>query len=343
MIEILMECVSDSIYFKDLGGKFVMVSRAKALNSNTTPEAMLGKTDFDFLPSEEAERSWLDDRKVIETAQPIRDKVEKITRQDGREVWVLVNKAPWRNEKGEIIGVIGISRDITKRIEIERHILNMLSIATHDLRSPLVSIESIVKLLIRESFGKIDDSVKATLIDLFNRVRNLTKIVNQYLAKSSLIQAEIPEKEKLDLREDIIDPILDELFSEIQENQILIDSRLGSIPGKRIIIEANKNWLRIVYRNLFSNAIKYGGRGCTIAFGFEEMDEYYRLNVYNSGSVVPEENRIKIFEKFYSTESSGIGLWIIRDLIRKHGGDMWYESPDGHSNFIFTIPKEKEG
>ncbi len=344
MTKALMGCVPDSIYFKDLEGKFVMVSETKAVNSNVTVEEMVGKTDFDFMSLEEAEKAYLDDRKVVESGESIRDKIEKITRQDGKESWVSVTKAPWKNENEEIIGIIGISRDATRRIEIEKHILNMLSTATHDLRGPLASIEATIKLLIWGSFGKIDDSVKATLQDVFERVKKSTRIVNEYLSKSSLMHAEIPPKENLDLREDIIDIILDEFANEIQENQITIDNKLGAIPGNRITIKANKNWIRIVYRNLIGNAIKYGGGSCVIAFGFEDAGGYYKLNVYNSGSAVAEEEQHKIFEKFYSvaSKSSGIGLWIIRNLIRKHGGDMWYEeSLDGHPNFVFTLPKEE--
>ncbi len=344
MLMALMEFIPDSIYFKDLEGKFIMVSKAKAANSNVAAEEMTGKTDFDFMSLEEAEKSYSDEQKIIGTGQSIRDKVEKITRSDGNENYVSVSKAPWRNENGEIVGVIGISRDATERVETEKHIVNMLNIATHDLRGPLISIEATIKLLIRGSFGKIiDDSVKATIEDVFERVKKLTKIVNEYLSKSSLIHAEIPPKEILDLREDIIDPILDEFANEIKDDQITIDSKLGAIPGDRIAIKANKSWLRIVYRNLIGNAIKYGGNGCAIAFGFEDAGSYYKLNVYNNGPAVSEEEQEKIFEKFYSagSKSSGIGLWIIRNLIRKHGGDMWHEnSLDGHPNFIFSIPKE---
>lgn len=339
----LMEHIPDSIYIKDLDGKFVMVSKAKAVNSNVAVEEMVGKTDFDFMPLEEAEKSYLDDQSVIESGKPLLDKIEKITRPDGTENWVSATKAPRRNKDNETVGIIGISRDMTRRVEAEKHILNMLSIATHDLRGPLVSVESTLKLLIRGSFGKIDDSVKATLEDVLERVKKITRIVNEYLSKSSLMYAKIPPKADLDLREDIIDHILDEFANEIQENQITIDSKLGAIPGDRIIIKANKNWIRIIYRNLLSNAIKYGGNGCVIAFGFEDAGDHYKLNVYNNGPCIPEEERAKIFEKFYSkgSKGSGIGLWIIRDLIRKHGGDMWYEETfDGHPNFVFSAPKE---
>ena len=339
MMKALMCNTLDLVYFKDINGRFVAVSNACAAYVDASIADMIGKTEFDFLPQQKAEELLIEDRKIIETGEAVKDKIERRTFLSGKEIWISVTKVPWRDESGRILGIIGICRDVTERIENERHVLDMISIATHDIRGPLISLGSTIKLLIRGTFGLIDDSVRVTLSDLFSRIQNLEKIVGEYLCKSSLMNIKMPEKEYLDLRQDIIDPILSEFFTEIEEQDIKIDNRLGAIPGNRIIIRANANWIRIVYRNLLRNAIKYAVSGY-IAFGFEEEEDHYRLNVFNSGPPVPEEKREKIFEMFESQSGTGLGLAISRNLIRKHGGNMWYESTkDDHSNFIFTVPK----
>ena len=167
-------------------------------------------------------------------------------------------------------------------------------------------------------------------------------MVGEYLTKSSVMSSnEIGRKEILDLREDIIDPIIGEFSQEIERGEIQIDNRLGGIPGDKIFVSANKNWLGIVYRNLFSNAIRYTPKGGTIAYGFEDQGKMYRLNVFNNGQPIPAEKRKSIFEMFESEDSSGIGLPVIRELVRRHGGDLWCEeSHGGHPNFVFTLPKE---
>jgi two-component system sensor histidine kinase KdpD len=207
------------------------------------------------------------------------------------------------------------------------------------MRAPVSSIGSMIKLLARGAFGSIDESVKVTLLDISARMIRLEKLLSEYLCKSSVMSIKMPEKEYIDLRQDIIDPILAEVLTEIEESKIRIDNRLGAIPGNKIIIKANARWIKIVYRNLIRNAIKYASSG-HIAFGFEDMGDSYKLNVYNSGPPVPEDRRATIFEKFESTDSTGLGLAICRNLIHKHGGDMWYENTwDNHPNFVFTIPK----
>jgi PAS domain S-box-containing protein len=339
MMRALMLSIPDLVYFKDAKGRFVSVSNTCALYANASINDIVGKTDFDFLPRDQAEELSIEDGKIMQTGEAVKDKIERRKCPSGKEIWVSVTKAPWKNEDGDVVGIIGVCRDVTERFENERHILDMISIATHDIRGPLISLGSTIKLLIRGTFGFIDESVKVTLTDLSSRIQNLEKIVSEYLCKSSLMNVKMPEKEYLDLRQDIIDPILSEFFSEIEENDIKIDNRLGAIPGNRIIIRANANWIRIVYRNLLRNAIRYAVSG-HIAFGFEEMEKHYRLNVYNSGPPVPEEKREKIFEMFESKSGTGLGLAISRSLILKHGGDMWYETTENnHPNFIFTIPK----
>jgi PAS domain S-box-containing protein len=338
----LLRHSEDSIFFKDMDGRFVLVSEAKARRSAVRWEDMIGKTDFDFLPQEEARKCRDDEIFIMETGESLVDKEEELTRLDGSKSWISVSKFPWKNMDEETIGVIGISRDITKRKKLENHILRMLSIATHDMRSPIVSIALTIKLLSRGRFGEVSKSVKQTLNDVFNRMIRLEKIVGEYLTRSSVMSSsEIGKKELLDLREDIIDPILGEFSQEIIQGDIQIDNRLGGIPGDKIIVSANRNWLAIVYRNLLSNAITYTGKGGVIAYGFEDDGKMYRLNVYNSGKSIPPEKRDSIFEMFESENSSGIGLPVCRELVRRHGGDLWCEeSPDGHPNFVFTLPKE---
>ena len=119
LLQTLMDSIPDSIYFKNEENKFVMVNKAKAAHSNVKPEEMIGKTDFDFLPDEQAKKAFEDDEEVIRTGRFIINKIEKLTSVDGSVRWVSVTKIPRFDVEGNIIGTMGISRDITewKRLE----------------------------------------------------------------------------------------------------------------------------------------------------------------------------------------------------------------------------------
>ncbi|KYK31077.1 MAG: hypothetical protein AYK22_02725 [Thermoplasmatales archaeon SG8-52-3] len=119
LLQTLMDSIPDSIYFKDGENKFVMVNKAKAARSNVKPEDMVGKTDFDFLPEEEARKAFEDDEEVMKTGKFIINKVERLTSVNGTEKWVSVTKFPRFDNDGNIIGSMGISRDITEIKKLE--------------------------------------------------------------------------------------------------------------------------------------------------------------------------------------------------------------------------------
>jgi len=151
----LMENISDHIYFKDKKKRFVRVNKAKAEYLRITTEKMIGKTDFDFSPREIAKQSSVDDDLVIETGKPIIDKVEEIVHSDKTEHWASTTKVPWYNREGKIIGLIGISRDITDRVRSERlqQVLYNISKAAN---SP-ISLDQLYPL-IHQELGSIIDT-----------------------------------------------------------------------------------------------------------------------------------------------------------------------------------------
>jgi len=119
LLQTLMDSIPDSIYFKDEQNKFIMVNKAKASHNNTNPQKMIGKTDFDFLPMNQAQKAFEDDEEVLKTGKFIINKIEKITNPNNATRWVSVTKIPRFDTEGNIIGTMGISRDITeiKRLE----------------------------------------------------------------------------------------------------------------------------------------------------------------------------------------------------------------------------------
>jgi PAS domain S-box-containing protein len=113
LLKTLMDNIPDSVYFKDDQNRFILVNKAKAEHSNVTPEEMIGKTDFDFLPQEQAQRILEDENAIIRSGQRIINKLECVSHDNGSERWVSLTKIPRYSEDGEIIGTMGISRNVT--------------------------------------------------------------------------------------------------------------------------------------------------------------------------------------------------------------------------------------
>jgi PAS domain S-box-containing protein len=116
ILSALMDNLADSIYFKDLQSRFIMVNRALAKRFGLKqPAGAVGKTDFDFFSEEHARAAFLDERNVLETGQAIMGKEEKETWPDRPVTWASTTKMPWYGLNGELIGTFGISRDVTPR------------------------------------------------------------------------------------------------------------------------------------------------------------------------------------------------------------------------------------
>lgn len=233
-------------------------------------------------------------------------------------------------------------------VGLNQKILNMLKITSHDIRGSLISLSATLKLLNRGYYGKMDEGVADRLKELSSKTHSLIGMTEEYLGRALSMDEEIEKEEKIvDLMQDVINPVLEELSPELKDHHLLIDN---SFTARRISIRAGWIWVKTIFRNLLKNAIKYGEKGCMIALGFEDHGSSYQLNVYNSGNPIPAEYRDTLFSKFVHignrgegnghAEGMGLGLHLIKKIIQKQGGDIWYEAKKDGSNFVFTFPSE---
>jgi diguanylate cyclase (GGDEF)-like protein/PAS domain S-box-containing protein len=162
IINAMMNSITDNIYFKDLQSRFIRINKALSENFGIKdPEEAIGKTDFDFFSEEHAKQAYNDEQRIIATGEPAVDIEEKETFRDKKDRWVSTTKMPFYNEKGELIGTFGISRDITERkliehkLEKEKSLINSLmekipeSIYFKDLQSRFIRINKALS----ENFG----------------------------------------------------------------------------------------------------------------------------------------------------------------------------------------------
>jgi diguanylate cyclase (GGDEF)-like protein/PAS domain S-box-containing protein len=119
----LMNNITDSIFFKDLSSRFIRINRACAIKHGIeNPEEVIGKTDFDFFSEEHAKQAFEDEQEVIKTGKPIIDFEEKETYEDREDRWASTSKLPWYDENNNMIGIFGITRDITDKRKAEEKV-----------------------------------------------------------------------------------------------------------------------------------------------------------------------------------------------------------------------------
>lgn len=226
-------------------------------------------------------------------------------------------------------------------------VLKLLMVMSHDLRGSLLSVGSGLHLLSRGFFGGLDERASEKACDLYSRLRSLAGITEDFLGKAFSLTEEIElNNETLDLMRDILAPILEEVSAEARDKSVAIEIHPNICPERSLQVKADPVWLGTVFRNLLRNAIKYARRGSVIRIGVRTKDKDYKINVYNDGQPVPEQFRPKLFDRFArfqchraATSGMGLGLYLIRDIVHKHGGRIWYQPRENGSNFVFTLPR----
>lgn len=113
LFQTLLKTIPDSVYFKDNHHRFILVNPAKAKHCNTNASEMVGQTDFEYYSKEIAESIHEDEKRIMRTGEPLVNKVKKIKRPDGTFHWISETKVPWFDQEGDIIGIMGVSRDVS--------------------------------------------------------------------------------------------------------------------------------------------------------------------------------------------------------------------------------------
>lgn len=267
----------------------------------------------------------------------------------GRKMTAKANLAKVRNSSGHVVGVVMVLNDVTREKEIERARTEFVSVASHELRTPMAAIREAVSLIMEGITGPVNEK-QLKFLDMAKRnIDRLTGIINDLLDLSKI------ESGKLVLSRALTDPydIIEEIFitfepSAQEKGLSLLKTPRDHLP--KIMVDRDK--MNQVLGNLVANAIKFTPKGGMITIGArthpgrEKELEFY---VQDSGIGIEKKDFAKLFQKFQQLDSSlsrvaggtGLGLAISKEIVELHGGRIWVESELGKgSTFRVLIPVE---
>jgi PAS domain S-box-containing protein len=162
MLRSIIDSLPDMIYVKDTNGRFQVVNQALAqLLGLPSPDAVIGKSDFDFFPYELAAHYQADEQSLIESGAVLRDKEELVFDSDGTQHWLVTTKVPLRDHKGRVVRLVGRGQDITdrkiaeaERQRLQEELIEAQQVALQELSTPLIPISDTV--LVMPLIGRID-------------------------------------------------------------------------------------------------------------------------------------------------------------------------------------------
>ena len=368
LMRLLLDNLLDFVYIKDLQSRFILANNAVAKYMGASdPQEVIGKDDREFHPPEEAETFLKDERQVIQTGEPIVNKYETNTdRQTGQLMQVLTTKLPYRDASGQIIGTIGISRDVTALTEAEqlRHDNELLETAlekerelsalkvdfmatvAHEFRTPLTIILTSSAML-NQYWERLSEDVRRKKLDSIEaQVDHLEKMLDQL---SLNIRA---ERGYLNF-----DPIWVNVVELSERVAAQVQPLLGEQHSLKVVHQGDIDTVfldgELIYHvliNLVSNAIKYSPEGGQISIALSITAGQITVRVQDQGIGIPAGDQERLFDPFFrgsnigTIRGTGSGLSIVKEIVNLHSGSIQIESqPDQGATFIITLPTAQNG
>lgn len=354
LLRTLIDSIPDYIFVKDTQNRFIMVNDTVLAGSGLkTKEDILGKTDFDFFPADIAQAFYEDEQHVMATGQAILGKEEaSVHLRTGQPIWYSTTKVPLRDRHGTIIGLIGISRDITERklaeqrafeLSIEREKVRLLTsfieTSSHDLRTPLTKMAMALHIARRtESEAQWREKLDAIESNIMGMISIMEEM--QLLAR---LESGLP----VEIRATALDNILQGTPGHIQRLIQEKNLRFHLQPENEIVILGNAELLRHAFFRLLHNAILYTPPEGTITVQTRRQDTWGVIEVADTGVGMENTFLETIFDFFTKVNpartsdgsGAGLGLAIVKKIMELHNGTVTVTSIPGQgSTFCLLLP-----
>ncbi|MDQ7814666.1 MAG: PAS domain S-box protein [Patescibacteria group bacterium] len=272
-----------------------------------------------------------------------------LLKRDGSALPVSESAAPIKDLEGNITGCVLVFRDATKEREIDRMKTEFVSIASHQLRSPLSGIKWLIELVLNDT-GELKPEQREYLeqIDVSNE--RMIQLVEDLLDVSRI---ETGRKFTIEKKDFDVVPVISGLLQEMTNLSLqkhVTTSTASDFP-QSILLNADQEKIREVFKNLVSNAIKYTSQEGHVTIDHTRSAEEVVFSVKDDGIGIPKDQQKKIFEKFFrasnvgrvEAEGTGLGLYIAKAIVEGHGGRIWFESQEGRgTTFSFSLPAAPE-
>jgi PAS domain S-box-containing protein len=341
----LAETTSDWVWEVDVNGTYTYANPKIRDLLGYDPEEVLGKTPFDLMPPEEAERIGAEFKAILETQRAFSALENTNLHKDGHLVVLETSGVPFLDAKGDLAGYHGIDRDITDRKKIEQMKDEFISTASHELRTPLASIRGSLDLIASGVTGELSASARE-LLEI--AVRNCDRLM---LLADDILDVERVEsgRMKFELKPMEIVPLVEQAisFNRAYAQEHHVEYALEkTISGGKVNVDTDR--LMQVMANLLSNAAKFSPDNEEVIVSVNRAGDAIRVSVRDSGPGIPEDFRPRIFRRFAQADLSdarkkggtGLGLSLSKGLIEQMGGEIGFESRAGEgATFFFDFPE----
>lgn len=350
-IEAILVSIADGVIVIDTNRKIILSNPSVERITGFSKDDCVGKiynSIFKFLTEDDKKENIEFIEKALNSGELSTMRNHTVlVKKDGTDMPVASSAAAIRDEKKSIIGGVAVFRDITKEREMDRIKSEFVSLASHQLRTPVTIIKWGTETLLKGLEKKLTKKEMDQMRRIYRGSNRMIELVNDLLNVSRLESKRLVFKTEDVQFEELIDKVIDEYQPYLKKkNAKLSLSKPDALLGK-VSIDPEK--IRQVIIILLDNAIKYSPEGAEIKLKLEKQDQGLIYSTADSGLGIPKKQQEKIFSRFFRADNvsqkpgTGLGLYMAKGLIEASGGKIWFESVEKKgTTFFFTLPFRKE-
>lgn len=266
----------------------------------------------------------------LQSGQPVSESSFSYVRKDGSTIPVSITASPVQVGKKQIGGIV-VFRDITKERQIDKAKTEFVSLASHQLRTPLSAIGWYIEMLLSGDAGKLAKQQLEYLKEIQHGSKRLVNMVNSLLNVSRIELGTFMVEPTPTKPAEIANSVLDEVKALVVQKQFKVVKRFAkNIP----VMKLDAHLLEIIMQNLVSNAVKYTPEKGTITVSMRLLKNALQIKVADTGIGIPKDQQGRIFEKLFradnvratDTDGTGLGLYMVKQILDEIGGSITLES-----------------
>jgi len=300
--------------------------------------------------------------KIFKSANPLRDNNANLITSSNKTVAISLSVSPLINQQQQLIGAVGVFRDVTNERQEEKQRAEFISTASHEMRTPVAAIEGYLALAMNDKVATIDTKARDYLEKAHTSTQHLGKLFQDLLTSARAEDGRLQNHPIPIEMGKFLQQLAEDIRFTAEKKGLVVEYLIGAPTGQPIdasgvgvqklvkplyYTNADPERIREVIVNLFDNAIKYTESG-KITLGLTGDNNVIQIRVQDTGTGIPAEDITHLFEKFYRVDSTttrtvggtGLGLFICRKIVELYEGRIWVESKLGNgSTFYINLPR----
>ena len=349
-LQVILSCMGEGLIAIDANYRVIMCNDRASAFLRIPPIDTLGKEIQEIFPIfREGEASRLRTKKILaDTIQEINiitirlaDKI--LCKNSIGQTFPVALVAETLLKENGIIGSVILFRDVSEEKEVDQAKDEFVSLASHQLRTPLSTINWYAEMLLEGDAGHASKKQKDFLQEIYTANKRMIALVSSLLNVSRIELGTFTIEPKPTDIAVLVQDVLRMLKPEIEKREVNLQEHYGDIP----IMEVDPQLMQIVFQNLISNAVKYTPKGGTVGIEISCARNQLCIYVRDTGYGIPKSQQSKIFTKLFRadnikskvTDGNGLGLYIVKSIISHSGGTIAFESEENKgTSFLITLP-----